>query len=263
MTRPALPPPPPRDARFSSGARVARAALWIVFALIVVLLGGTGLTFWEDAEEYDRNRREATGTVKATSQREVKSRRGPRTVYEAAFTFTDETGVAHSDITVVTAPQFAELKAGDPVPVIYQANAPGKFQWLFSDEMRREHLRGAWTRTLIGIGLALFVMILIEVKMRRERAFARKAVAVHGAVTRLREHRGKSGTKTYTVFFEYRAPSGEMVTRRKWLLGIKPENMPAGKSLVVLFDPGRPRKGRLLESLFCVDLDSLGRNRRR
>lgn len=134
---------------------------------------------------------------------------------------------------------------------------------LFSDEMRREHLRGAWTRTLNGIGLALFVIVLIEVKMRRARAFARKAVAVHGTVTRLREHRGKSGSKTYTVFFEYRTPSREMVTCSTWLLGIKPEGMAVGRSLVVLFDPGRPRKGRLMESLSCVDRDSLGRKRRR
>lgn len=245
------------------GARVARAALWIAFALIVVVLGGAGVNFWEEAEEYDRNRREAVGIVKATSQREVKIRRGSRTVYEAAFTFKDESGIAHSDLTVVSAEQFAGLKAGDPVPVIYQANAAGKFQWLFSDEMRREHLRGAWMRTSNGIGLALFVVVLIEVKMRRERAFARKAVAVYGTVTRLREHRGKGGSKTYTVFFEYRTPSREMVTRSKWLLGIKPEEMPVGRSLVVLFDPGRPRKGRLLESLSCVDLDSLGRKRQR
>jgi hypothetical protein len=227
----------------------------------VVVLAGTGLTFWEEAQEYDRNRREAIGTVKSTSQRAVKPRSGPRTVYEAAFTFTDESGVVHSDLTVVTAEQFAGLKAGDPVPVFYQANAPGKFQWLFSDEGRREHLRGAWTRTLYGIGLALFVIILIEVTMRTERAFARKAVAIHGAVTRLREHRGKSGTKTYTVFFEYRTPAGEMVTRSKWLLGIKREDMPIGKLLVVLFDPARPRKGRLWESLSCVDVESLSRKR--
>ena len=41
MTRPQLPPPPPRDARFSSGAHVARAALWIAFADLIPLVGAT------------------------------------------------------------------------------------------------------------------------------------------------------------------------------------------------------------------------------
>lgn len=256
---PPLPPPPPRNARFLPGARLFRRALWFAVAVCWAIFGTVGVREAWTAYEHESGRREATGTVTATSTKQVRSGKGgSRTLYLIDFTFADEAGAVYNGNSSVPSEKYPELKPGSPVPVIYQANDPGAVQWLYSDADHRDSLGRAWRGPLFGLLMVLGVVAVMDWHIRWERTFARTAVAAHGTVIEVKEQTGNKGSKSWAVTYEFRTPGLEtragraMIAVRSQVEGLQP-----GVPVVVLFDPVRPRRNRLLQGLLYVDPESV------
>jgi len=214
---------------------------------------------WLKSREYDQNRRETAGRVIRKETKQVKTGRGgQKTLYIVSFRFAEETGEEHVGNATVSPERYGGLAFASDVPVIYQAEDLAGLKWIDSDADHRQSLGRAWKAALLPLIIVLVVGLGIDCYLRLERSLARNGIATRGTVKSITEHTVKGGGKTWSVAYEFHTEKSEnrngysFIRNREQAYAV-----PVGGTIIVLYDPERPWRHRLLKSLRYVDPKSL------
>lgn len=256
MNTPALPCPPPREIQYPVGWRVIRRVSLATAASISLLTILWGISRGFEAQEYFQNRRETTGTVvDATSHIEGSPKGKHRTIFETNIRFRDELSVEHRLRATISYDQFKDLAPGSEVPVVYRIDNPDLEPRAFDDDDHRAAAKRAWTTPLFTIVTFGLIWVVFRWQVHREFALARSGQAIMGHVTRIDVKRGAKGGHRYNVYYSFDSPM--IKPRTGWAqFYLKPE-LEVGSPVVVLYDPLRRRRHRLVLDLKFVDPDSL------
>ncbi len=245
-------PPPPREiprwffvrrmqGRLFAGALMASIGLGTLVALVI----------WSGhpppGPDWSLDRRHKTAEGRITDVVFMPHyHHGSRSPYRVRFTFGTEQSRPINAVGYTFDASFALKRAGDVIPIEYDPSDPrvarptGGWHSLFP----------WWTYALAGIGLVpgLFVLIILDVQVRRERALLATGEAVEGEVTGVRAypyvHFGRR--HPYDIDYAFRDARGTPHTGRDrtylyaWARSLRERDL-----LIVIHDPIDPARNAL------------------
>jgi hypothetical protein len=176
-----------------------------------------------------------------------------RWYYRVGLQFRTRDGRAVEATVRTRSPQAAGLAAGAECGVVYLPGDPAADCWLGDHDDAQDAARRAVTAPLMGVvSGGLFAGVLLGL-MYRERDLARRGTVATGCVIEAGERRGAKGGIGYWLRYEFRLPSGLVLQGRASVAAdAYVQCGQVGSPLLVLWDPGRPRRHQPVPALRFV-----------